>query len=604
MVINNLTKKRILVSVVVSSILMFSGCGSNSSSGGGSNTQTASFIDSPVENLDYKIGNQTGVTDNDGYFTYNSSDENITFYVGDLKLGTFELKNIHNGKIFPADLVGVDVNNTTNNNLIKIIRFLQSIDNDDNPNNGIYITDNIKTQINNLLENNSTYKQNFLDNNLSVIKSLVKSLNKKFLLEREARDNYAATLKKLGYTPTKMPFITVWEVNSSDKNITIPINPKYAGEYNYTVDWGDGTVSKDVNSSITHTYSKDGNYTVKISGKFPAIYLNNDGQNRYACYDYVGNADKLIDIKKWGDIKWQSFKSAFAGASKLEVTASDTPNLKNVKDMSGAFAIDTNLSVFNNIDYWNVSNVTDMSDMFDDAMSFNQPLDNWNVSNVTDMSWMFNGARSFNQPLNNWNVSNVTNMSWMFSGATSFDQPLNNWNVSNVTNMASMFSDATSFNQPLNNWNVSNVTDMFWMFGGATSFNQPLNDWNVSNVTDMENMFDGSSSFNQPLNNWNVSNVTNMSDMFYDATSFNQPLDNWNVSNVTVMNEMFSGATSFNQPLNNWNVSNVINMSWMFSGATSFDQNISMWDVSNVKYYDYFAYECLINGTDKMPKFK
>ena len=66
----------------------------------------------------------------------------------------------------------------------------------------------------------------------------------------------------------------------------------------------------------------------------------------------------------------------------------------------------------------------------------------------------------FNQPLNNWNVSNVTNMYGMFNNAESFNQLLNNWNVSNVKDMRLMFSDATSFNQPLNNWNVSNVEDM------------------------------------------------------------------------------------------------------------------------------------------------
>ena len=37
--------------------------------------------------------------------------------------------------------------------------------------------------------------------------------------------------------------------------------------------------------------------------------------------------------------------------------------------------------------------------MFYMANSFNQPLNKWNVYNVLDMSQMFNGASSFNQPL-------------------------------------------------------------------------------------------------------------------------------------------------------------------------------------------------------------
>ena len=37
--------------------------------------------------------------------------------------------------------------------------------------------------------------------------------------------------------------------------------------------------------------------------------------------------------------------------------------------------------------------------------------------------------------INNWDVSNVTNMTQMFEYAESFNQSLNKWNVSNVENM-------------------------------------------------------------------------------------------------------------------------------------------------------------------------
>ena len=76
--------------------------------------------------------------------------------------------------------------------------------------------------------------------------------------------------------------------------------------------------------------------------------------------------------------------------------------------------------------------------------------------------------------IENWDVSNVTNMSSLFANAHSFNQPLNKWNVSNVTSMKEMFEGANSFNQSLNDWNVSNVTDMSFMFGLCDSFNQPL----------------------------------------------------------------------------------------------------------------------------------
>ena len=59
-------------------------------------------------------------------------------------------------------------------------------------------------------------------------------------------------------------------------------------------------------------------------------------------------------------------------------------------------------------------------------------MSDWDVSNVVDMSYMFNNADSFNQSLNNWNVSNVKFMISMFANNNSFNQPLNNWDVSSV----------------------------------------------------------------------------------------------------------------------------------------------------------------------------
>ena len=52
--------------------------------------------------------------------------------------------------------------------------------------------------------------------------------------------------------------------------------------------------------------------------------------------------------------------------------------------------------------------------MFFNCYKFNQQLNNWDVSNVTDMSFMFYYCKSFNQPLTNWDVSNVNNYYAMF----------------------------------------------------------------------------------------------------------------------------------------------------------------------------------------------
>jgi len=189
-------------------------------------------------------------------------------------------------------------------------------------------------------------------------------------------------------------------------------------------------------------------------------------------------------------------------------------------------------TTYGHISGWDTSKVSDMSKLFLDAHTFNEPLNNWDVSNVTNMHAMFDNAYAFNRPLNNWEVGNVTDMSEMFSSmeALAFNQPIGNWNVSNVTNMYSMFSEAKEFNQPIGDWDVSNVTDMQGMFFGAKAFNQPLGNWNVKNVTDMKAMFYGAEAFNQPIENWDVSDVTDMKGIFIDANTFNQSLENWNLT--------------------------------------------------------------------------
>ena len=168
------------------------------------------------------------------------------------------------------------------------------------------------------------------------------------------------------------------------------------------------------------------------------------------------------------------------------------------------------------------------------------------VSQITDMSLVFENKSSFNQDIGSWNTSNVTTMLRMFRGANDFNQDISDWDVSSVTNMYLMFNNATAFNQDISSWDVSNVTTMSVMFQGATSFNQDISSWDVSSVTFMDSMFRNAASFNQDISGWDVSSVTNMEHMFRDATSFDQDLGSWDVSSVASMVNMFNGATLSN----------------------------------------------------------
>ena len=381
------------------------------------------------------------------------------------------------------------------------------------------------------------------------------------------------------------PFITTWEIPASNLYLEMETDENF--DYEFTIDWGDGTVEKyqtvsGVNPIISNTYSSAGTYTVKISGIFPKHVLLNS------------QSAQLKSIEQWGGVPWESFEKAFQGAENMVYNATDAPNLTLVTSLDnmfrGATLFDGDLS------NWNVSTITNMSGMFHSAESFNGDITTWNMSNLEFASSMFSGASSFNQDISSWNVSSVKSMSGMFAGASLFNQDIGSWDVSNVTNMSSMFQNADSFNQDISSWDVSSVTKFWYMFANNDAFNQNIGSWNVASAEDMDHMFYSTSAFNQDISSWNISSVTDMSYMFQKAQVFNQDISSWDVSSVTNMKGMFRESEAFNQDISSWNVSVVTNMSEMFWGTVAFNQDISSWNVSSVTNMDYmFAYNDIFN---------
>ena len=137
--------------------------------------------------------------------------------------------------------------------------------------------------------------------------------------------------------------------------------------------------------------------------------------------------------------------------------------------------------------------VTDMTGMFYNCSNFNQPLD-FNTSNVQSMPYMFSGCTIFNpddlpgsrvyqpQNISIWDVRNVIDMRNMFENCRLFNKPLDEWQPLDVIDTSYMFSGCHAFNQPLNNWElpslhregINQVSISDTMFYDCRNFNKDL----------------------------------------------------------------------------------------------------------------------------------
>lgn len=89
-------------------------------------------VDSPVSGLRYKSGNHYGITDSAGKYGYLQG-ESVEFFIGDIRIGHAVTPS---ARVTPFEMANSDPQVALN-----IARFLQSLDNDAIPANGIHLHD-------------------------------------------------------------------------------------------------------------------------------------------------------------------------------------------------------------------------------------------------------------------------------------------------------------------------------------------------------------------------------------------------------------------------------------------------------------------------------
>ncbi|MDD7087603.1 MAG: BspA family leucine-rich repeat surface protein [Lachnospiraceae bacterium] len=210
------------------------------------------------------------------------------------------------------------------------------------------------------------------------------------------------------------------------------------------------------------------------------------------------------------------------------------------------------MNTINSIDaeYFDTSNVTNMSDMFADCNSLTSlDVSKWDVSKVTDMSSMF----------------------WLCNNLTSLD--VSDWDTSSVTDISFMFYDCGKLaTLSVSKWDVSEVTNMECVFDLCQSLTSlDVTNWNTHNVTELGNMFEGCKNLaSLDVTNWDTSNVTSTAVMFNGCKKLTSlDVSKWDVSKVKAMWYMFEGCESLTTiDLSSWDTGSVVNMDELFKDCS------------------------------------
>ena len=187
------------------------------------------------------------------------------------------------------------------------------------------------------------------------------------------------------------------------------------------------------------------------------------------------------------------------------------------KSITGSAIANTEIVIPSRLDFGQVTNMVGcfQATKVQEAI-FN--LSNCNTSNVTRMDSCFAGASiSGVVGLENWNVSNVINMTQMFNDYFVFGGQESQWK--NMINQnPNWYPDQTSYSN-VGKWDVGNVANFYNMFRTCTNMPPILSEWKPVKMTsgNAYNMFNYARNYLEDLTSWCVPNCTSMPRGFFNG---------------------------------------------------------------------------------------
>lgn len=355
---NNLNKKNIIKSLsILTATLLLTACG-----GGGSNSSgkfednlnninndvlvTGTFIDSPVEGMSYMCGDKiSGITNSVGEFSFKRNCD-LTFKVGEVTIGKIKGLNVDkDNKVTPSELLGLSRNSTNTPEVLKITRFLQSIDNDGNIGTSISIDE----QTRNLL-NAKTMDLTSVNTTISDINMTILGIGKSFVSEGSAISHYESSLinnlkVNVDNISPKIPTINLEKKVFNTESASIIFNGLEIGSKLYVNGNLQKTIVAETETIIFPLTGADGE-------KQFTVYLEDEHLNKSNEINFSLFKDKVVP-----SITSQTIVSVEENQKNLtQIIAEDTNTLSysiktSTNDDSNKFSIDEKTGVIKFIDY-------------------------------------------------------------------------------------------------------------------------------------------------------------------------------------------------------------------------------------------------------------
>lgn len=255
--------------LTISTIFGLAGCsgGGDSSIPDTSGANTGIFVDSPVSNIGYKTETLEGVTNSLGEYEYNDG-ETVTFFIGDLVFPSVLATDI----VSPLNIV--QTLDTSDPTVINMIRLLQTLDTDGNPDNGITISDTAKSTATQV---DFTLSETDFESSSAVV-SLISNAGQDITVTALVSTTDAIAHFEQELAPA-LAIIGSWYLE-----IASEVNP-------------------DVNDHVVLTFFANGYYHMAQDGLIDTFHNGTSGME-WGTYSYNGTtliADALLDTNEtWG----------------------------------------------------------------------------------------------------------------------------------------------------------------------------------------------------------------------------------------------------------------------------------------------------------------